>query len=112
MKSLLRLIFPLVMINCWVYGQNDPEHWGTNKYIDDLSKKCVVSVAENGWIYLLHHYNSSLTTDENGWKIYCSEDGGMNFEEKEHIQYSSYVLRLESTDMVVAGDDAGNIRVF
>ena len=104
---LLTLLPPVLSM-----GQLSSNAWGTNKYIDDLSEKCVVSVAENGWIYLLHHYNSSLTTDENGWKIYCSVDGGLNFVEKEHIQYSSFVLRLVSADMVVAGDDPGNIRVF
>jgi len=93
-------------------SQNPVYQWGTNKYIDDLSEKCVVSVAENGWIYLLHHYNSSLTTDENGWKIYLSEDGGLNFIEKAHIEYSSFTTNVVSTDMVVAGDDPSNIKVY
>ena len=102
----------LVFLSLSLKGLEASSDWGTNKYIDNLSEKCVVSVAENGWIYLLHHYNSSFTTDENGWKLYLSEDGGLNFEEKVHIQYSVFNIEVVSTDMIVAGNDPANIKVY
>jgi hypothetical protein len=86
--------------------------WGSNKFIANNSKKCVISVAGNGWIYVLHQFGTSLSSTQNGWQLYVSEDDGWTFDLEMEQSYDSEYYYLVDVDMVASGDDASNIKVF
>jgi hypothetical protein len=112
-KSIMGWIFVFMLLcHLPVFPQPGNGDWGTNKYIAPLSQKCAVSLAENGYIYLLHHYIPSFTGDMNGWILYVSQDGGQTFNQWAHVDYDINNYHLKDAALVATGDDPANIKIF
>lgn len=95
-----------------VMAASAQSEWGANKFIDSFSDKCVVSVSENGWIYVLHQFRAGLTSELNGWRLYESIDGGWSFSLAAERSNDIGDLDLKDVGMVATGDQESNIKVF
>ena len=74
------------------------------------SIKTKISVADNGWIYvLMSKYGHPTERDE--FKIYRSIDGGKNFEAIFSGQFLED-FRQVGMDLVVTGNDPSNITIW
>lgn len=102
------LVLSIVFVNAQA-GNTD---WGSNKFIANNSDKCVVSVTENGWIYVLSQYGPSFSSTENGYTLYVSEDEGWTFTVALDMAFEVDDYILKDVDMVATGDDPTNIKVF
>lgn len=111
MKKIIQLLLTCIFILSFTFSHAQ-EDWGANKHIANNSEKCVISVAENGWIYVLHHFGSSFTSAENGWQLYVSKDEGWTFDLEIEHSYSTEDFYLVDVDMVSSGDDPSNINIF
>lgn len=111
MKNRIKTIIASMLLYPVMAASAQPE-WGANKFIDAFSDKCAVSVTENGWIYVLHQFRPSLTSELNGWRLYESTDGGWSFSLAAERSNDVNDLDLKDVDLVATGDQESNIKVF
>lgn len=114
-RNLLFLLMAALLATCFSAKAQRNTRYGDDLLLYSISEDPdyyealpKISVADNGWIYvLLHAYGE----EESGWKLYRSKDGGASFAKlKTFVTYSEWFLK--DVDFVVTGGSESDIALW
>jgi hypothetical protein len=121
MKKFTRFItlalVPMLMLLTSVNAQYKPSSpaFGSDiplfSYYDCTNASSHIYVANNGWIYILTQLEATSVSYQ-AWRVFYSTDDGVTFSQLCQWEYNTDDYVLKDCDIVVTGENAGDIRLW
>ncbi|MCX6244434.1 MAG: T9SS type A sorting domain-containing protein [Bacteroidetes bacterium] len=80
-------------------------------YVDCTNASSHIYVANNGWIYILTKLEASAINYQ-AWRVFYSSDDGVSFTQLCQWEYTTTDYILQDCDIVVTGENSGDIRLW